>query len=108
MAEDEGFTDAESDNESGAGSPDTREDGEDAAPEEPVRPKKKIEDVVLPDGRWEIVMQLNGDVREKLDLVDLKSLSGAYMVIKKKFFDDIINIIPNVKHYAMGDRKSVV
>nr|MDO8118013.1 hypothetical protein [Candidatus Sigynarchaeota archaeon] len=103
-AEENGFGDDAGDGEGSTGTPEETEAGEEetATPEEPVKPKKKIEDIVLPDGRWKIVIQLNGDVSEKLDLVDLKALSGAYMVIKKKFFDDLINLIPNIKHYAMG------
>ncbi|MEX2681179.1 MAG: hypothetical protein Q6373_006235 [Candidatus Sigynarchaeota archaeon] len=78
-----------------------REPGEEeessASEEKPRVPVK----VTLPEERWYITVKID-EIKEKLDLIDLQKLFGAYMTIKKKFFDDLLVTMSNAKHYSAG------
>jgi hypothetical protein len=93
--EEGGFGDEESEDEEEEGSGEEEESAEAAKPRVPVK-------VTLPDERWMIAIKIDADVQETLELLDLQKLFGAYMTIKKKFFDDLLTTMPNVKHYAAG------
>ncbi len=94
--EEGGFGDEESEGEEEEeGSGDEEEPAEEAKPRVPVK-------VTLPDERWTTVIKIDADVQETLELLDMQKLFGAYMTIKKKFFDDLLTTMPNVKHYAAG------
>ncbi|NMC04395.1 MAG: hypothetical protein GYA24_04245 [Candidatus Lokiarchaeota archaeon] len=69
--------------------------------EETVQPRVPIK-VTLPEERWSMKIKIDADMQETLDLVDLQKLFGAYMTIKKKFFDDLLTTMPIAKHYAAG------
>lgn len=70
---------------------------------EPVEEKpREFVKVPLPEEHWMLSMKIDADVQEQIELIDLQKLFGAYMTIKKKFFDDLITTVPSVKHYAIG------
>jgi len=79
------------------------EEEEEESEAEPVEEKpREFVKVPLPEERWMLSMKIDADVQEQIELVDLQKLFGAYMTIKKKFFDDLITTVPGVKHYAIG------
>jgi len=96
--DDEGSEDEEGDEE------DESEEEEESEAEEPAeeeKPRVPVQ-VTLPEERWVLSIKMDPDIREKLELLDLQKLFGAYMTIKKKFFDDLITTMPGVKHYSAG------
>ena len=75
--------------------------GDDEEPAEQVKPRIPIK-VTLPEEHWTVAIKIDADVQETLELQDMQKLFGAYMTIKKKFFDDLLTTMPNVKHYTAG------
>jgi len=73
---------------------------EDEPSESEVSPRVPVK-VTLPEERWYISIKID-EIKEKLDLIDLQKLFGAYMTIKKKFFDDLLVTMSNAKHYTAG------
>lgn len=59
-------------------------------------------DVTLPTERWTIKLVSGKEIDESIDMLDVKQLFGAYMVIRKKFFDDAMLVAPSIRHYAVG------
>ncbi len=88
---DEDSEDEEAEEESGD---EEETSAEEAKPRVPVK-------VTLPEERWNITIKID-EILEKLDLLDLQKLFGAYMTIKKKFFDDLLVTMSNAKHYTAG------
>jgi hypothetical protein len=95
------------DEEGGFGDEDSEDAGEEEAGdegepvEEVVAPRVPVK-VTLPEERWTMAIKIDADVHENLDLIDLQKLFGAYLTIKKKFWDDLLTTMPNVKHYTAG------
>ena len=84
-------------------SEDEEEEEQEEEEPEPVEEKpREFVKVTLPEERWVISVKIDADVQEQVDLVDIQRLFGAYMTIKKKFFDDLITTVHGVKHYAIG------
>ncbi|MBN2154357.1 MAG: hypothetical protein JW839_23075 [Candidatus Lokiarchaeota archaeon] len=94
--EEGGFGDEDSEDEEEEG--ETGDEGEASADE--AKPRVPVK-VTLPEERWHVAIKID-EIQEALDLVDLKKLFGAYMTIKKKFFDDLLTTMPNVRHYSAG------
>jgi len=94
--EEGGFSDEDSEDEEEEEESGDEEEtsAEEAKPRVPVK-------VTLPEERWNIKIKID-EILEKLDLLDLQKLFGAYMTIKKKFFDDLLVTISNAKHYTAG------
>lgn len=62
----------------------------------------KVKEIELPDENWVIDLSLDGDIEEKIDLIDVKEIFGSYLAVRKKFFDDLLNIAPTARHYGVG------
>ncbi|MHA1371815.1 MAG: hypothetical protein ACTSRA_19105 [Promethearchaeota archaeon] len=64
--------------------------------------ENKQEKVELPSKSWKILLKIDADVSQEIELVDLKDANGSYMHIRRKFFDDLLEIVGNNKNYTVG------
>ncbi|MHA1680196.1 MAG: hypothetical protein ACTSUE_04260 [Promethearchaeota archaeon] len=66
--------------------------------DEEQKPKKKIP---LPKDRWHLNIEME-EISQELSVVDLEQLFGSYLIVRRKFFDDLLTKITSIKHYSVG------
>lgn len=80
------------------------EEDEDSPTSKSKSKKKQVSTaaVKMPDERWLVKIKMEADVDEDLQLVDLEQVHGSYLLVRKKFFEDLLKIVPKAKNYVVG------
>ncbi|MFX0100066.1 MAG: hypothetical protein ACFFCS_10840 [Candidatus Hodarchaeota archaeon] len=71
-------------------------------PKETKTPAKPTLNIELPKERWSIHIKMESDISEDMKIVDIQQVFDSYIVVKRNFFDDLLKVIPKVRHYSVG------
>ncbi|MHA1793278.1 MAG: hypothetical protein ACTSVI_11580 [Promethearchaeota archaeon] len=65
-----------------------------------VKEVKQV-DIKIPAEKWKVHLSLD-EIDEDIELIDIEKLLNTYLVIRKKFFDDFLEVIQKINHYSVG------